>query len=177
MIEKLKKPVLPTAPKQMTQTKTSQANTEQNDDQPKDDNIVQTIINRVKDFTYLREYKIRDLIQDSQKLGQHLIDQDLKSNQMRKFLDALNRIKVELAKSPDRTFNEDIDWQVISLDYKFTYAAATKKEVTDLSKVVKAALKKVKDTKDFDCLFTFIESTVAYHKEAEAQGKKSKHRR
>ena len=141
-----------------------------------EEDIVKVIIDKINILVTLREYPIRELVQHTEKLGEDLSNKGLKSNQMRKFLDALNRIKAELAQDINRTLSEKIKWEVISLDYKFTYAAARQDKAEALSKIMKAALKKIDDTPDFDCLITLFESTVAYHKQAEKNPKNSQNR-
>ncbi|NJM69634.1 MAG: type III-A CRISPR-associated protein Csm2 [Scytonema sp. RU_4_4] len=132
-----------------------------------DQKIKQTITN----LKELREYKIQDLVIQAKELGEYLKEIDLKTNQIRKFLDAVNRLKVTLAQDKDENFSL-IETEVVLLKPKLAYAAARKDDerklnpVKPLSDVLSEAIDKVKDTPDFYRLVQLIESIIAYHKAA-----------
>lgn len=118
----------------------------------------------------LRDYEIRSLVNESQAMGYYLKDIGLKTNQIRKFLDAVNRLKVELANDKDESFSLIKD-EVFLLKPKLAYASArqgssAKSPVQPLSKVLTEAIDKVLDTPDFYRLVQLIESIIAYHKAA-----------
>lgn len=109
-----------------------------------------------------KSYAIRDLVNHAEEFGNHLRKERLETNQVRKFLDALNRIKADLA---DKTFTE-IEPDVVLLKPKLAYAAARQRAAKPLSDVMSDAIDKVRDIKDFERLVQFIESIIAYHKAA-----------
>lgn len=118
----------------------------------------------------LQGYDIRQLVEDSKDLGSHLKQIGLKTNQIRKFLEAVNRLKVELALDKDKKFST-IETEVILLKPKLAYAAARQKDdrrkfspVEPLSNVISEAIDIVYDSPDFYRLVQLIESIIAYHK-------------
>lgn len=125
----------------------------------------------------LEDYSIRELVKDAEDFGNYLSQQGLKANQLRKFLDGINRLKAELAQTFPRDF-EQIESELVFLQPRFAYAAArqegrTQQAAKSLSEVTKAAIEKVKTPEGFDRLVQLIESTIAYHKEAENSKRKS----
>lgn len=137
------------------------------DDPEKSDDIVTAMVKKIDSFNGLKEYKIRDLVEDTEKLGKKLVDNRLKTNQIRKFLDAINRFKVrQIGKSELSEENQD---ELHILRYQLAYAAARQqKEVEPLKKVLESAIKKVegKELENFNRLVQLVESIVAYHKAA-----------
>lgn len=169
----------------------------------------------------LKDYGIRDMVKHAEKLGPYLKQQRLETNQIRKFLDAINQIKALLAKqdedeillkelnliqikadkekeqekekaknnvadySNEKLLNEikniqnkadlkkgellfnKVEADVVLLKPKLAYAAARQKAAIPFKKVMVVAIDKVYSTKDFERLVQFIESIIAYHKEAE----------
>ena len=59
----------------------------------------QSIIESIKDLKSLKDYPIRALVNHAEKFGKELRDQRLETNQIRKFLDAINRLKSKLVGS------------------------------------------------------------------------------
>ncbi|MBW4630996.1 MAG: type III-A CRISPR-associated protein Csm2 [Iphinoe sp. HA4291-MV1] len=132
----------------------------------------QKIIQTIKNLERLQEYKIKDLVNQAKELGRYLKEIDLKTNQIRKFLDTVNRLKVTLAQDKDENFSL-IETEIVLLKPKLAYAAARKDDernklnpVKPLSDVLSEAIDKVKDTPDFYRLVQLIESIIAYHKAA-----------
>ncbi|MEL7244353.1 MAG: type III-A CRISPR-associated protein Csm2 [Cyanobacteria bacterium J06636_27] len=118
----------------------------------------------------LRNYEIKALVNESQDLGEYLKEQELKTNQIRKFLDAVNRLKVELARDKNESFSV-IETDIFLLKPKLAYATARQDSnrgnpVKPLSNVITEAIDKVEDTPDFYRLVQLIESIIAYHKAA-----------
>lgn len=134
-----------------------------------DQKILQTL--RQLENGLLRNYEIRKLVKEAEDLGYYLKQQGLKTNQIRKFLDAVNRLKVELAQDKDRRFSVIKD-SVFLLKPKLAYAAARQQDsrrfnpVKPLSDVISVAIDKVDDSPDFERLVQLIESIIAYHKAA-----------
>lgn len=115
----------------------------------------------------LQTYKIRDLVKHAEQFGPELKRRRLETNQVRKFLDALNRLKTILAQTEEKdegTKFAKIETEVVLLKPKLAYAAARQKAAKPLSKVMSAAIDKTHSSKDFDRLVQLVESIIAYHK-------------
>lgn len=124
--------------------------------------ITTTIIKAINQLTRgFSSYSIRDLVKHTEAFGSHLERNQLKTNQVRKFLDAVNRIKADLPEDGD--FSK-IETDVVLLKPKLAYAAARQPAAKPLSDVMSAAIEKVHSIKDFERLVQFLESTIAYHK-------------
>jgi len=108
-------------------------------------------------------YPIRTLVEQAEGFGVYLQQNQLKTNQVRKFLDAVNRIKADLPE--DNDFSK-IETEIVLLKPKLAYAAARQASVQALSKVMSAAIDQVHSIGDFQRLVQFLESTIAYHKAA-----------
>lgn len=109
----------------------------------------------------LQGYPIRTLVKHAQEFGPYLKQQRLETNQIRKFLDAINRIKANLAQNED--FSK-VEIEVVLLQPKLAYAAARQPAAKPLSYVMSAAIDKVNSRADFDRLVQLLESIIAYHK-------------
>ncbi|OIP68756.1 MAG: type III-A CRISPR-associated protein Csm2 [Oscillatoriales cyanobacterium CG2_30_44_21] len=120
------------------------------------------MIDSLSNIKYLKDYPIRDLVKHSEIFGKALRDQRLETNQIRKFLDAINRLKSKLVGSE---FSE-IEAEIVLLKPKLAYAAARQNVVKPLNKVMSAAIDKVESKADFERLVNLVESIIAYHKEA-----------
>ncbi|MFB2934971.1 type III-A CRISPR-associated protein Csm2 [Aerosakkonemataceae cyanobacterium BLCC-F154] len=154
-----------------------------------DEDIVTVMVNKIDGFKGegLNQYKICDLVEDAEKLGNKLVEKKLKTNQIRKFLDAVNRFKIEYGKTNIQPNEQpEILLQILKekrdelhvLRYQLAYAAARQKKEKDpgpvepLKKVLEAAIKQVRNenqddfARDFARLVQLIESIVAYHKAA-----------
>ncbi len=139
-----------------------------------DKKMIQTIKN-LKDEE-LRNYDIRCLVNQAKELGEYLQEIGLKTNQIRKFLDAVNRLKVKLAQDKDEQFST-IETEIVLLKPKLAYATARKDNektnpVKPLNDVLSEAIDRIKDTPDFYRLENLIESIIAYHKAAETNKSK-----
>ena len=135
---------------------TSQSNNNQTVD------IVDAIVTTIDGLEDgLKTYPIRDLVQHAEDFGPYLKQQRLETNQIRKFLDAVNRLKADLTEKEDFT---KIETEVVLLKPKLAYAAARQKAAKPLSKVMSAAIDKVHSGEDFERLVQLIESIIDYHK-------------
>jgi CRISPR-associated protein Csm2 len=127
-----------------------------------------------KNLNSLKDYKIRDLVKHAQEFGSYLKNQGLQTNQVRKFLDAINRLKVKIAQNADqnqkdiennnKTVFSKIEPEIVLLKPKLAYAAARQNAAKPLSRVMSVAIDKVHSIEDFERLVQLIESTIAYHK-------------
>ncbi len=166
--QRLNSPPIKTAqPAQIQSTQLSQSGNQSNHQ-----DIVEKMVSKIDKFTDgLHKYGTRDLVEDAEKLGKLLADKKLKTNQIRKFLDAINQLKVELRRR--RNMTEEVKSELDLLRPKLAYAAARQRgrqdnsgPVEPLKKVLDAALKKVYVEEDFKRLAQLIESIIAYHKAA-----------
>jgi CRISPR-associated protein Csm2 len=126
-----------------------------------DHNIPTTITKKVNGLAKFQDYPIRDLVNHAKDFGPYLKQQRLETNQVRKFLDAVNRLKTELAEKGEFSA---IETEVVLLQPKLAYAAAKQRAAKPLSDVISVAIDKVHSKEDFERLVQFIESIIAYHK-------------
>jgi CRISPR-associated protein Csm2 len=126
-----------------------------------DSNIPLTITTKVNGLKNLRDYPIRELVNHAKEFGPYLKNQRLETNQVRKFLDAVNRLKAELAEKGEFSA---IETEVVLLQPKLAYAAARQRPAKPLSDVMSAAIDKINSKEDFERLVQFLESIIAYHK-------------
>lgn len=157
-------PKQPNPPRQPNpQRQTTARTTPRSQEQPRQSmDITQEIIEKIDGLKGgLQAYHIRDLVQHAEKFGPYLKQQRLETNQVRKFLDAINRLKSVLAQEND--FSQ-IETEVVLLKPKLAYAAARERAAKPLSQVMSKAIDKVTTKEDFERLVQFIESIIAYHK-------------
>ncbi|MEB3887260.1 type III-A CRISPR-associated protein Csm2 [Lyngbya sp. CCY1209] len=122
-------------------------------------------LNNQKNGT-LKDYPIRDLVKHAEIFGPYLKNKRLETNQIRKFLDAINRLKAKLAQTEEnqnQLFSE-IEPEIVLLKPKLAYAAARQEAAKPLSDVMSAAIDQVHSLEDFERLVQLIESVIAYHK-------------
>lgn len=135
------------------------------------DSSEQNIKYALNGLKHLKEYPIRDMVKHAEAFGKYLKQQGLETNQIRKFLDAVNRIKVRLI-GVNLTGDEEKDFskiqtEVVLLQPKLAYAAGrkeTSRPLKPFSKVIATAIDKVHSLEDFARLVQLIESIIAYHK-------------
>jgi CRISPR-associated protein Csm2 len=134
-----------------------------------EEDISKKIENYIKssELKSLKDYQIRKLVLDAEAFGGELRQQRLETNQIRKFLDAINQLKAQLveAKADGGGFAA-IETGVVLLKPKLAYAGARQDVVKPLNRVLSAAIDKTLDEEDFDRLVQLVESIIAYHKEA-----------
>jgi len=123
--------------------------------------ITKRLIDKISGLKGLKDYPIRDLVKHAEEFGPYLKNQRLETNQVRKFLDAVNQLKITLVQEND--FSK-IETEVVLLKPKLVYAAARQKSAKPLSDVMSVAIDKVVSKEDFYRLVQLIESIIAYHK-------------
>lgn len=137
-----------------------QSNSRNNNNQSTD--IVKEVTNKINSLeNKLKDYPIRELIKHAEQFGPYLKSQRLETNQVRKFLDAINRLKAVLTDTGD--FSK-IETDIVLLKPKLAYAAARQKAAKPLSDVMSKAIDAVHNKEDFERLVQLIESIIAYHK-------------
>lgn len=128
----------------------------------KTQNIVEEIVKTINNLTDgLKTYPIRDLVKHAEKFGPYLKQKGLETNQVRKFLDAVNRLKADLAETGEFA---KVETEVVMLKPKLAYAAARQRAAKPLNEVMSAAIDKVHSKEDFERLVQLVESIIAYHK-------------
>lgn len=140
----------------------NQQGNRQQSEQSEQDDIAKKMVRTIQGLKQdgLKAYPIRDLVQNAEDFGNELVRQGLKTNQIRKFLDAVNQLKAKLV---DTSF-ADIKDETILLKPKLAYAAARQNAIKPLNQVISEAIDVVEDEKDFYRLVQLVESIIAYHK-------------
>lgn len=148
------------------------------------DEIVETIKNLKGG---LHNYPIRDLVKHAEAFGEFLAKEGLKTNQIRKFLDAVNRIKTDFTHEENIPLREiEVALQMLRPKLAYAVGRADRKQETAIKSfraVISEAIVKVKKVEsleskdekeqlkfkaefksDFYHLVYLVESIVAYHK-------------
>ena len=146
------------SPKVQTQDQSSKYQNQSTGRQSED--ISKVIIATIKKSDNLKDYDVKDLVEQAEELGKRLKEQDLKARQIRKFLDAVKQLKIKLAISD---FAE-VKSEIILLKPKLAYATAKHKSIKKLENVLSVAIDLVHDKRDFERLVQIIESIISYHK-------------
>ncbi len=140
--------------------------------------IVQEIVNKIKQYDNLHSVKAEDTVNGADKLGEVLAqrpgedkENQLTKTQIRKFLDAVIRIK-NLHKD-----NVDYRAQAMLIKPKLAYIVGkTKKSkrikgetiiinpVGPLMEVLEPCINRIYNKEDFERFADFVEAIVAYHK-------------
>lgn len=146
-------------------------------------NIAEEINKRINEVKNLKNYPIRDLVKHAESLGEYLAEQNVKTNQLRKFLDAVNRIKAELTREKDISLHTiEIDLQMLKPKLAYSVVRADKRQslaIKAFGDAMSTAIdhihevSSIKDEADeqsfkdgFYRLVQLIEATIAYHKAA-----------
>ena len=153
---------------------------------PRWEDIAEEVLGGVKSLKApksLRDYPIRKLVTHTKALGEYLAEQNVKTNQLRKFLDAINRVKADLRQENDVDLSKvEVELQVLKPKLAYAVGRSSKREepaLNSFSQVISAAIDSIKNIEliktgkdkeefreDFDRLVYLIESVVAYHKAA-----------
>lgn len=130
-----------------------------------DNNVVNNIVNQIKGLKRLADMPVEKLVQYADDMGKYLTQINLKTNQIRKFLDAVKKVESESIKrfeSDNATaFNSD---EVKLLKPKLAYAAGRQSEVRPLMALLDPCIDRVNSKEDFKKFARLVESIVAYHK-------------
>lgn len=172
----------PVSPKKNITAATSTTNNSQSAKIDRD--IVKQITDTIQSDEYksLKDYPIKTLIKQAEDFGYYLKNQKLETNQIRKFLDAINQLKSRLTQDDDDLIRQveteaekeklrfaRIADELVFLKVKLTWSAAKQEAAKPFKEVMSVAIDKVYSTDDFYRLVQLIESIIAYHKEAEQQ--------
>jgi CRISPR-associated protein Csm2 len=165
---------------QISSSSNSQSRSRQQDvtgDRQRNEDIATNMVKKIDELTGLKAYPIRELVNHAQEFGPYLKHQRLETNQIRKFLDAVNQLKAKFAQDEGDEIEkaeskEDknklrfakIEDEIVLLKPKLAYAAARQKAAKPMSQVMSVAIDKVHSAEDFERLVQLIESIIAYHK-------------
>ncbi len=146
-------------------------------DRERNEDIVTSMVKKINGLTGLKAYPIRELVNHAQEFGPYLKQQRLETNQIRKFLDAVNQLKAKFAQDEGEEIEKakskeeqnklrfaKIEDEIVLLKPKLAYAAARQKAAKPMSQVMSVAIDKVRSSEDFERLVQLIESIIAYHK-------------
>ncbi|HXK70755.1 MAG TPA: type III-A CRISPR-associated protein Csm2 [Caldisericia bacterium] len=126
------------------------------------DLTVKTLKDKIERFQTEGLSKIsgNELVEVAREMGHHLKEKNLKTTQIRRFLDGMRKLDVQFNKG--KNFSGD---EVVLLKPRLAYAAGRNNEVKPLMEVLEPAITAgCKTYKDFRKLLSFVEAIVAYHK-------------
>ncbi len=128
-----------------------------------EDSPVQAIKQKLDEYKTkgLKELPADDLVKIADVMGKYLKELDLKTTQIRRFLDGVRRIDVQSNKG--RSFNPDL---VVLLKPKLAYAAGRDmRRIKPLMDILEPAITAgAKSYEDFKRLLALIEGIIAYHR-------------
>ena len=123
--------------------------------------VIDEVASRLSSLPNMNSLTADILVEDAEKIGDCLANQiRLKTSQIRKFLDAVNRIRAE---SEGRE-GYDYRTEVVLLKPKIAYAAGRHNEVKYLMTVLEPCMSKVTNSSDFQQYSRLVEAIVAYHR-------------
>lgn len=120
--------------------------------------VMGNIVKEISSLKQFSEMTVDNLVDYAEKSGEYLCQINLKTNQIRKFLDAVKKIESQCSKG---SFERD---SVKLLKPKLAYAAGRQREVKPLMELLDPAINIVNSVEDFKKFARFVESIVAYHK-------------
>jgi len=114
---------------------------------------------KAKEGTLSQALTADELVEYAEKMGKYLRTVYLKTTQIRKILDAVNKIK---ATADSKNFNPD---NIVLLKPQLAYAAGRQPhQVKPLIDVILPCIDKIKEYEDFKKFAKFLEAILAYHK-------------
>jgi CRISPR-associated protein Csm2 len=128
---------------------------------------IEQIIKSKKD---IGELSNKELIEYGEIVGAYLVAINLKTNQIRKFLDAIrqleNNVVRKIVEKGEKEFSKE---ELLLLKVHLAYAAGREGRVKPFMRVVNAVIDNAREKgeegfEDFKKVVKFIESIIAYHK-------------
>ncbi|MDF5722100.1 MAG: type III-A CRISPR-associated protein Csm2 [Rhizonema sp. PD37] len=135
------------------QTNQRQSASQNNTNQAVD--IVKHIIQTIDALSGLKTYPIRDLVRHAADFGLYLKQQRLETNQIRKFLDAVNQIKAKIAQDEDKEIAQ-IQRTADAEKEKIKLSLGTEQEINDKLEI----LQQNADVEKEKLIFSKIETDV-----------------
>ena len=131
---------------------------ERADDQYK---LAAEIAESISRLEHMKEMPADSIVAFGDKLGRFLASRvRLKTNQIRRFLDAVNRTKAEGTARMNIDFRE----RAILLKPQLAYAAGRQDEVKPLMIALVPCMDRVWDRSDFESFVRFLDAILAYHR-------------
>lgn len=122
--------------------------------------VVRELRQRIERYQRLKDLPAEELVNVADRLGRYLKENNLKTSQVRRFLDGVRRIDVQFDKG--KSFNRD---SIILLKPKLAYAAGRQSSVKPLMDILEPAISASTDSyESFKKLLALIEGIMAYHK-------------
>ncbi len=122
--------------------------------------VVMELKRKIQQYQRLRDLPAEELVDIADRLGKYLKDNNLKTSQVRRFLDGVRRIDIHFDRG--RSFNRD---SIILLKPKLAYAAGRQSSVKPLMDILEPAISASTDSyESFKKLLALIEGIMAYHK-------------
>ncbi len=131
----------------------------QKQNQGQQEDITPKIAEEIRKISTLKDFYGETLVKNAETLGKFFAEKKLTTNQIRKFLDAVNRLKLRKQKEP-LNFRDE----AMMIKPQLAYAAERQKVVKPFMRVINACIDKVQDEKDLEIFVKFVEAIVAYHK-------------
>ncbi|MGQ9485645.1 MAG: type III-A CRISPR-associated protein Csm2 [Desulfosoma sp.] len=126
-----------------------------------DQKIQHEILKFKGELAHLERLTMDRLVDIADAVGKTVANQ-VKMNQIRRFLDGARKVEAELKGREDF---EKIKGQIVLLRPKLAYAAGRHSEVKHLAEILDAAVRSAAQTKDnFMKFLRFMESIIAYHR-------------
>ncbi len=126
----------------------------------KGDSLVNELKQKVMKYSNLEDLPAEDLIEIAEKMGKYLKEKDLKTTQIRKFLDSVRKIDYQF--NIGKSFNKE---KVILLKPKLAYTAGREAKVKPLMEVLDPAITASSSSyESFKKLIALIEGIIAYHR-------------
>lgn len=116
-----------------------------------------------EDLSRLDSLSADRLVEIAEAVGKDLQEKDIKLNQIRRFLDGVRKIEVDLSR-PKADFSKIRD-QIVLLQPKLAYAAGRERKLGDFAKLLQVAVRSgAEKEENFWKLLRFIEGIIAYHR-------------
>jgi CRISPR-associated protein Csm2 len=129
------------------------------------------VIKEMEKVEYFSQIKPALLVEWAEILASLLVGNELKTNQIRKFLDGVRKVEINVKKKKPQEFHSG---EIIFLKVHLAYAQARQKTewkdpVRPLLLVMETAIAKIREEgeggfRDFEQYVKFTEAVVAYHK-------------
>jgi len=137
--------------------------------QCEDELIKEFIIGKMDKYNNLAQVKSNVLIEWAETLAAFLVGIDLRTNQIRKFLDGVRKVESNVKKLASEKPEDFTSKEIIFLKVHLAYATGRQKEVKSLMLVMNKAINKIREEgeegfRDFEQFVKFVEAVIAYHK-------------
>lgn len=128
------------------------------------EDVSRRIADEIKNLPSLKAFYGEPLVKAANELGNYLKNMKLKTSQIRKFLDAVKKLKYQSYSSKNFNFRDE----AMMIKPKLAYASGRQDPKYDavrpLMTVMNVCIDKIQEPEDFENFFRFVEAIVAYHK-------------